>query len=290
MTVADLNRLILSSGCFSGASIDGWAVDPAVLVPLGLSLVLYAIGVARLWHRARVHREIWALRAALFAGGWLCMVVALVSPFHDLSRRLFSAHMVEHEIMMTVAAPLLILSRPLPAMLWAFPRAWRPRVASGTQVTAYLLGWDIFSRPVVATVLHAVAIWAWHIPIAFDAGLGSEPLHWLQHLSFFVTAMLFWWSVFAPRQRTGTAIAELFVTGMHTGALGVLLALAPAPMYLGQAALARAYGVDPLQDQQLAGLIMWVPAGVIYVGAALAISMRWISRSSQEGALRDRRA
>lgn len=290
MSVADLNRLILSSGCFSGASVDGWTVDPAVLVPLGLGLVVYAAGVARLWHHAGVGRGTSYLRVAWFGLGWLCMVVALISPLHDLSRRLFSAHMIEHEVVMTIAAPLLILSRPLPVMLWAFPRSWRPRVASGTQLGAYLVGWDIVSRPVVATVLHGVAIWAWHIPAAFDAGLGSEPVHWLQHLSFFVTAMLFWWSVFAPRQRTGGAIAELFVTGMHTGALGVLLALAPAPMYLAQAALARAYGTDPLQDQQLAGLIMWVPAGIIYVGAALAITVRWVSRSSQQEALHVRRA
>jgi cytochrome c oxidase assembly factor CtaG len=212
--------------------------------------------------------------------------VALVSPLHDISRRFFTAHMAEHELVMTIAAPLLVLSRPLPAMLWAFPRSWRARVASGSKLTAYLLGWDIWSRPLVATVTHGIAIWAWHVPVAFDAALSSEALHWLQHLSFFVTAMFFWWSLLGQRQRAGVAVAELFVTGMHTGALGVLIALARQPMYPAQAALARAYGADPLADQQLAGLIMWVPAGSVYVGAALAIALLWIARSSQGEALR----
>lgn len=285
MSVADLNQLILSSGCFSGASIGGWTVDPAVVAPLALGLLLYSAGLARLWRSAGFGRGATALQSALFFSGWLCMAVALVSPMHDISRRFFAAHMIEHELVMTAAAPLLVLSRPLPVLLWAFPRTWRTTVALGSRTTAYLLGWDVWSRPLVATVAHGVAIWAWHIPLAFDAALTSEPLHWLQHLSFFVTAMFFWWSVLGQRQRAGVAVAELFVTGMHTGALGVLLALAGQPMFPAQAALARAYGADPLLDQQLAGLIMWVPAGFIYVGAALAVALTWISRSSRREAL-----
>jgi len=285
MTIAELNRLILSSGCFSGVSVGGWTVDPAVLVPLGAGLLLWAAGLLRLWRHAGFGRGTSAMQAMFFLLGWMCMAAALVSPLHDLSRRLFSAHMIEHELVMAVAAPLLVLSRPLGTMLWTFPRASRPRVAMGAKLAAYLVGWDILSRPLVATAAHAVAIWAWHIPAVFDAALGNEVLHWLQHMSFFVTAMFFWWSLLGLRQRAGIAIAELFITGMHTGALGVLLALARQPMYPGQAALARAYGVDPLQDQQLAGLIMWVPASVVYVGAALAIALLWISHSSKREAL-----
>jgi len=290
MSVADLNQLILRSGCFSGASIGGWTVDPTVIAPLVAGLILYVIGLLRLWRSAGPGRGSSWLQSALFLGGWLCMAAALVSPLHDVSRRFFAAHMVEHELVMTVAAPLLVLSRPLPVLLWAFPRAWRASVASGTGTVAYVLGWDVLSRPLIATVAHGVAIWAWHIPAAFDAALTNEPLHWLQHLSFFVTAMFFWWSVLGRRQRAGVAVAELFVTGMHTGALGVLLALARQPMFPAQAALARAYGADPLLDQQLAGLIMWVPAGFIYVGAALAIALTWIAHSSRREALHVRGA
>lgn len=280
MSIETLNRLILSSGCFSGATVAGWTVDPAVLAPLAVGLLLYGIGVMRLWRSAGVGHGASLLQTSSFVLGWLCMVAALASPLHDLSRRLFAAHMVEHELVMTVAAPLLVLARPLGAMLWAFPRTWRRGVARASQVFAYLVGWDMWSRPLIATLMHAAAIWLWHVPPVFDTALGSELLHWLQHLSFLVTALFFWWAMFGLRKRPGVAIACLFVTGMHTGALGVLLTMAQQPMYPLQAKLATAYGADPLQDQQLAGLIMWVPAGLVYVAAALALAGLWIARSS----------
>jgi putative membrane protein len=165
-------------------------------------------------------------------------------------------------------------------LLWAFPPSWRRRVARGTQTFAYLFGWDILSRPLAATAVHAAAIWVWHVPAIFDAALGSEALHWLQHLSFFVTAMFFWWSLFSLRYRGGIAIAALFFTGLHTAALGALLTLISEPVYPLQAKLAAAWGTDPLRDQQLAGLIMWIPAGLVYLAASLLLAGLWIGRSS----------
>jgi putative membrane protein len=280
MSLTDLNHLILSSGCFSGASVAGWSLDPAVLAPLGIGLVVYVVGISKLWRHAGIGHGASILQAIFFALGWLCMAVAIASPLHEISERLFAMHMLEHELVMTIAAPLLVFSRPLGPMLWAFPRLWRPQVARAARTGAYLLGWDILSRPLVATLVHAAAIWLWHIPAVFDAALDNEMLHWLQHVSFLVTAMFFWWSLLGLRQKAGVAIGELFATGMQTGALGVLLALARQPMYPAQAMLARASGVDPLQDQQLAGLVMWVPAGLVYVAAALAIAGIWIANSS----------
>jgi putative membrane protein len=282
VNAAELNQLILSSGCFSGASIAGWIVDPAVIGPLGLGLLLYLAGVLRLWRSAGPGRGASYRDVALFGLGWSVMALALVSPLHEVSERLFAAHMAEHELVMAVAAPLLVLCRPLGVLLWAFPQRWRRRVGSGTGLAAYLLGWDIWSRPLVATFIHAVAIWVWHIPALFDAAVGNEAIHWLQHMSFFVTAMFFWWSLLSVRQRAGVAIAELFATAMHTGALGVLIATARQPMYPAQAAVARAFGVDPLSDQQLAGLIMWIPGGTAYVIVGLALAGLWITRSSRQ--------
>jgi putative membrane protein len=281
MTATALNQLILSSGCFSGANIAGWTVDPAVIGPLALGFLLYLAGLIRLWRAAGLGRGASFQQATLFGLGWLVMAGALVSPLHELSERTFAAHMAEHELVMAVAAPLLVLSRPLGVLLWAFPESWRRRVASTTALIAYLLGWDIWSRPLVATLLHAAAIWLWHVPAFFDAAVGNEAIHWLQHVSFFVTAMFFWWSLLSVRQRAGVAIAELFATAMHTGALGVLIATARQPMYPAQATVARAFGIDPLSDQQLAGLIMWVPGGTAYVVTGLALAGLWIVRSSR---------
>jgi cytochrome c oxidase assembly factor CtaG len=276
-----LSRLA-ASGCFSGASIAGWTTDPAVLVPMLLGLGLYLAGLFRLWSAAGIGRGASPVQALAFATGWLLLAIAVISPLHEWSRRLFSVHMIEHELVIAAAAPLLALSRPLAILLWAFPARWRGPAARTARTGAYFLGWDILSLPLVATVLHAIAIWVWHVPILFDAALVYEPLHWLQHLSFFVTAMFFWWSLLGRRTAPGIAVACLFFTAMHSGFLGVLIALAGRPMYPLQAQFATAYGLDPLADQQLAGLIMWVPAGFAYVVAGLAVAGLWIARSTHE--------
>jgi putative membrane protein len=280
MNLEAINQLILASGCFSGMTVAGWTVDPAVLAPLVIGGLLYAAGLARLWTSAGAGRGVRMWEAVAFALGWLIMAVALVTPLHDESRKFFTAHMIEHELVMTIGAPLLVLSRPLPVLLWAFPQAWRRRVAKGAGVVAYLLGWDILSRPVVAAIAHAAAIWVWHIPALFDAALGNEFLHWLQHLSFLITALFFWWAVLDRHQRTGAGVALVFVTALHTSFLGILLTLARQPLFPGQARLAQAWGADPLVDQQLAGLIMWVPAGLIYAVVGLALAGIWIGRSA----------
>jgi cytochrome c oxidase assembly factor CtaG len=280
MDLTALNRLIAGSGCFSGRQVAGWTLDPAVLAPFIISAALYGIGVARLWRTAGVGRGASAMQVACYAGGWLLLAVALVSPLHQLSLELFSVHMVGHEIVMAAAAPLLVLARPLGPMLWAFPGRSRRGVAKAAQLLAFLCGWDILSQPLIATIVHAVAIWAWHVPLFFEAALVHEPLHWLQHLSFLVTALFFWWAMFETRHQ-GAAIMDLFFTAMHTAFLGVLLVMAPRPMYPLQSLLSEHYGLDPLSDQQLAGLIMWVPAGTVYVAAGLALAWQWIGRSSR---------
>jgi len=128
-----------------------------------------------------------------------------------------------------------------------------------------------------------VAIWVWHLPILFNAALASPVVHGLQHVSFFATALLFWWSLLRGRARTrgyGAAAFYLFITALHSGFLGILLSLTKTLIYPGQTAAAPEWGLTQLEDQQLAGLIMWVPAGVVYAAAALIMVGIWISRSS----------
>jgi cytochrome c oxidase assembly factor CtaG len=183
---------------------------------------------------------------------------------------------------MTIAAPLLVLARPLGPLLWAFPARARSKIARTAKIAAYLLGWDILTLPLVAAILHGTAIWAWHLPVLFDAALRIEWVHWAQHLSFLVTALFFWWTIFAPlprRRPSGGAIFTLFATSVHTGFLGILIALAPATIYPLQSRDAALWNLTPMSDQQLAGLIMWVPGGMIYFVAALALAALWISRS-----------
>ncbi|MDB5506798.1 MAG: hypothetical protein JWR75_1436 [Devosia sp.] len=278
-----MDRLFGLASCFSGVTIAGWTTDLAITAPLGISLVLYAVGVIRLWRAAGVARGATPIQVALFLAGWLVLAGALLTPLHDWSRRLFTAHMIEHELVMTLAAPLLILSRPLGPMLWAFPTAWRRSVAVGVRNLAFLLFWDVLTAPLVATVLHAIAIWVWHVPSLFGTALQIEWVHWAQHLSFVFTAFLFWWGVLEGVERgriRAGGIGLLFVTALHTAVLGALIALSPRPVYPYQSTAASSWNLTPLMDQQLAGIIMWVPGGMVYAGAALTLAALWIGRSS----------
>jgi cytochrome c oxidase assembly factor CtaG len=122
-------------------------------------------------------------------------------------------------------------------------------------------------------------LWGWHLPSLFDAALRSEGVHALQHTAFLGTALVFWWTVLGAgtRREQGIALVSLFTTMVHTGALGALLTLAPVAFYEPYAATAPAFGYTPLEDQQLGGLVMWVPAGFVYVLVGLVLAARWIN-------------
>jgi putative membrane protein len=274
-----------ASVCFgAGAPQTAWTVGPALVLPLFAFALLYAGGAVRLWRRSGRAHALRLRQACLFGAGWGTLVLALVTPLHALSQRLFTAHMIEHELMMAVAAPLIAVSAPGAVMLWGLPRSWRHafgRLVRAAPITGI---WRWISRPVVATVLHGIAIWIWHVPGLFEAALERGVLHYAQHASFFGTALLFWW-VLIPRSRadqaSGSSIMHLFLTSMHTSLLGVLLVLSPRVWYPADAGLSELWGLTPLEDQQLAGLVMWVPAGLVYGGAALLLAGLWISASGR---------
>jgi putative membrane protein len=260
-----------------------WDVEWWVLLLLALSAILYASGLRRLWRNAGGGRGVSRGGAWCFALGWLALAAALATPLDPLGSRLFSAHMVQHELLMVVAAPLLVLGRPLATWTWALPPAQRRRVGRLFQRRGWARLWSALTDPLLAFALHALALWAWHIPAAFDAALRHQGLHVAQHLCFLATALFFWWAVLGhdPRGRYGPghSAVYLFATMMHTGALGALLSLAPTPWYAAYGEPTLALGLDPVQDQQLGGLVMWMPAGLVYVVAALWVLGRMLTRA-----------
>jgi putative membrane protein len=259
-----------------------FSFEPWVVVPLLIALVLYARGVWRLWRHAGGGRGITYRQVLCFAGGWLSLVIALVSPLDALGSKLFSAHMVQHEVLMLISAPLMVLARPLAAWTWAFPFERRQRIGHAVQARWWAAVWGLLTDPLAAWSLHALALWLWHVPSLFEAALHNEAIHALQHASFLGTALLFWWAVIGGDARTtrtsGAALAYLFTTMMHTSALGALLTLAPTPWYPDYAATAATFGMDPIEDQQLGGLVMWVPGAAAYLWATLAIAWRLLTR------------
>ena len=265
----------------SGSHGDGipWTLDAWVTVPLLLALAWFTIGWLRLRRRStdpRRHRR----PALWFYGGWLVMAAALVSPLHAAGERSFTLHMLEHELLMLVAAPMLVLSRPLGIALWAVPERWRARVGGLHRSRWFGPAWRWLGAPLTATTLQIVALWAWHAPVLFDLALAHDGWHIAQHLSFVLTALLFWNAMLEPRRLrggVGTTVACLFATAIVGGALGALMALSASPWYEGYRAMGMApFGLSPAEDQQLAGLLMWVPGGLVHVLAALLLLGRWL--------------
>jgi putative membrane protein len=264
-----------------------WSFEPAVIVCLLLSGWLYFRGVRALWRNAGGPRGIQHRQAVSFAAGWTALALALISPLHRLGEVLFSAHMGQHELLMVIAAPLLVLGRPIVPFLWALPLSWRRKAGEWAGTAPVSTGWTFLALPLVAWTLHAVAIWVWHAPALYQATLNSELVHTLQHVSFLGTALLFWWTVFHGQLgRIGrpAAVLSLFTTSVHTSLLGALLAFSTKQWYPLYAAGTTQWGLTPLEDQQLAGLIMWVPAGLAYVTAALLITGSWLSEPRSKAA------
>jgi putative membrane protein len=259
---------------------DWWAFDPGVVLPLVLSGFLYALGVWRL--RAASQSAFGSREIVCYAAGWLSLVIALVSPLHPWGSVLFSAHMTQHELLMLVAAPLLVLGRPMIPFLWALPRVAARRIARWTRASLWQRAWQTISAPFVAWLIHAVVLWTWHVPVLFQATRDSEFVHALQHSSFLFSALLFWWAILHGRRRSvgfGVAVLYMFTTALHSGLLGALLTFTRTIWYPIYNDTTQPWGLTPLEDQQLGGLIMWIPAGLVYVIAGLALFAGWLRES-----------
>ena len=268
-----------------------WSFDPLIVVSLAAMAGIYLAGLYRLWTRTDRGKGISRWQAAAFAAALVSLVIALLSPLHPWGEVLFSAHMTQHEILMLVSAPLLVLSRPLIATVWAMPIAWRHRTRSIVKSRPVESVWHFVTDPLAAWAIHAAALWIWHLPYLFQATLTSDLVHTLQHISFFGSAVLFWWAIIAsPRgvKIYGAGILYLFTTSIHSGILGAFLTFSRRLFYPAYTDSAAAWGLTPLEDQQLGGLIMWVPAGIVYIGAALIMFAGWLNESEKRVIARER--
>jgi putative membrane protein len=287
--IAVLSALLWAAPALAHAGEDhsaqgggpGWTLDASITVPLLLAAVIYLVGFARLYRRAGRGRAPLAHGGRLYAAGWLTLAGAIVSPLHEAGERSFTFHMIEHELLMLPAALLLVAARPGPVLLWGMPRVLRKGIGALSRLPL----WRVLSDPVTATAIQALAIWLWHVPAPFDRALQSEGWHIAQHLSFMASALLFWWAML---HRAGEALAAmcLFATSMIGGALGALMALSNSPWYAAYTAMGLTpFGLTPAEDQQLAGLIMWVPGGLFHLAVALVFIGRWLSHRERRDAI-----
>jgi putative membrane protein len=258
-----------------------WNLDPLLLAGLVLAAAAYRRG------RARHRREGETLRASCFAGGLVVIAIALISPLDALSGALASAHMVQHVLLLLVAAPLLALSAPSstlvrgsPALVRRSGARWRRRL----RLTRHNL--RTLRHPATAWLLHVGTLWFWHAAMAYDAAIQSKLVHILEHSSFLFTGMLFWRVVIdtrnAGRVSHGLGVLLIFAMAMQSVFLSALLTFARTPWYSSYAATTAPWRLEPLADQQLAGVIMWIPAGALYLGAGLALMVAWIRATERE--------
>jgi putative membrane protein len=276
------NIILAHGGEAAPENMVQWQWEPLMVGSVALPLLMYGIGTLRLWRRMRVRHGGGQMATSCFLAGWLVLVMALLSPLHPLGNHLFFAHMIQHELLMIAAAPLLILGRPLVPMLWALPYGARRAVGWVMRSRPWRAVAGMLANPLIAWLVHALALWLWHIPSWFEAALDGEFVHALQHVSFLGTALLFWHAIVYGRRGAmsyGASVLFLFTTALHSGTLGALLTLTKTLWYPTYAARAPAWGFAPLEDQQLGGLIMWIPAGLVYLIGGLALFSAWLGAS-----------
>jgi putative membrane protein len=264
------------------ARTAGWTWPAFIVVPLLVTLAIYLCGLINMWRgRARASIRPWAVIS--FIAGWLSLLIALDSPIHEIGEQLFWVHMTQHEIMMVVSAPLLVLGKPLVTFLWSFPRSWRESWGAFIKWKPASSAWKIFTAPLVAWMLHALALWGWHAPVLFDATLRSDLVHALQHISFLGTALIFWWALIHGHRGLGYggALLYVFTTAVHTSILGAWMTFSSRIWYLPYAVTAPAWHLTALEDQQLGGLVMWIPAGTLLVALSLVLLVKWMAESDQ---------
>ena len=252
-----------------------WDLDPSVIVGCVALAIAYVIACRRFFSPSLKGRG-WGL--GLFLLGDLVMLLALISPLDVLADAyLFSAHMLQHMLLVLAVPPLLILG---------IPRSLATAVVRTRGLGAIERA---LRNPLVAWTLGMAALWIWHLPRLYDATLANEALHIFEHLTFLVTATIFWWPILSPledsRMSHGAAFAYLGAAMLATSVLGILITFAPVGVYTAYQhphdslgildALRNSWGLTTEEDQQFGGLLMWVPGGLVYLCAIMAVLARW---------------
>jgi len=254
-----------------------WNSSSIIIFSLSLIFLLYGLGWVRQKKRFPHLKKFSYWQGGVFILAILTLVTSLLSPVDIYSDFLSWVHMLQHTLLMMVAAPLFAIASPSYMSQWSIPAAfWRKW---------WLWKWwgkktfsNFWVKPTQLVVLYGLTLWIWHIPSLYEEALHTAWVHDLQHISFFLTSYWFWMILIDPARKTPLrpelGLMYLFVTSIHSMVLGVLMALSPTVWYEPYLVTAPQFGWDPLKDQQVAGLIMWMPAGITYLIAAIILFLK----------------
>ena len=272
MTISHWSVLAL---LHTGATLSPsrFTVHPSTLIGIATLAALY---YWRTRVEARRSIQIGRAKPAIFATALATLFLSLNGWLHDLSDSyLFSAHMVQHLVLALVVAPLLIMATPG----WMLRPAlrWRPVAVTARWVTNPLRAYAIFN----------VVMCAWHLPPLYNLALAHHPIHILQHLMFLVAAVLMWWPILSPlpelpRLAYPLQMLYLFLMSIPMSIVAVYIAYADSVLYPAYATAPRVWGISPMQDQLIGGLIMWIPGGLFFFAVISVIFFRWQQRDGDE--------
>jgi putative membrane protein len=268
-------------------SSSAWNWDPLIIVSLLLLTMAYIKGFKNIHQkrkRTQVSSALGKKELVFFALSVLFLIIALMSPVDRWSDELQAWHMIQHMLIMMIAAPFFILAAPLFVFLWSLPLKLRQKVRPVYKwLYGHKSGWYFMWQPIFLWSIFAFTLWIWHLPRLYEAALLLPWLHDLQHISFFMAACLFWRILLDPihRFKMGRALGifYLFATTLHATLLGVFMTLSPKLWYGFYEGRTRFWNLSSLEDQQLAGLIMWMPACMVYVVVTVLIFIKWLKEN-----------
>lgn len=270
-----------------------WNLEPFFLVPALAGVALYTRGLWRWRERSRAHPW-W--RSALFYLGMFTLFAAVNSPLHVLSERHFSSHMAQHLLVMTVGVPLILLGAPTTPVLRGLPRLVRRHVfapLAADPLVRRAFGW--LTHPMTALVVSSVVLIAWHVvPGWYDLAAANPDVHEVQHLSFLITSGLFWWNVIDPaplHARMGYLLRIVYIVAQGTvsSILAAFITLADRPLYQFYVQATPVFPISVMDDQQLGGLLMWIPGqtiDLVVIGVLFGVWWQQMERRQREAAER----
>jgi len=263
------------------SAIESWSPPFFPITIFVLALVLYSRGFSRL-HR-QMPLRFPTRRLVAFSGGIAALWIAIASPLEQFDDLLLQVHMVQHLLLMLVAPPLLLAGAPAIPLIRGLP-IWLAKPVVGpisrSRSVRAIFRW--LTEPLVCWLAFTLATWGWHAPAAFQLALRSDTVHTLEHACFFTTALMFWWPVIQPwpslpRWPRWTMVPYLLFADMQNTALAALFTFTGKLLYPYYATAPRIAGISPLDDQIMAGMIMWVPASLVYLIPGVIILFRYLS-------------